>query len=193
MKQLCGGWASQVALVVKKPPANAEDVRDVGLIPGSGRFPGGEHGNPLQYSCLENPMDRGAWRGCSPWGHKEAGMNGTAWHACTHALLSDLDGTKICSSWECDCIFGCDYILIPVRLKFVFAHLTISPNTALGFLFLALFFTWQRYMCCQWWDRFRKFSKYVAFVSHRNAEINECGCQFVPLIMAPKKRKRFIA
>ena len=76
----------------------------------------------------------------------------------SNALLSDLDITKICSSWECDCIFGCDYILIPVGLKFVFAHLTISPNTALGFLFLALFFTWQRYMCCQWWDRFRKFS-----------------------------------
>ena len=43
-------------------PANAGDVRDVGLIPGSGRFPGGGHGNPLQYSCPENPMDRGAWQ-----------------------------------------------------------------------------------------------------------------------------------
>ena len=49
------------ALVVKNPPANAGDIRDVGLIPGLGRFPGGEHGNPLQYFCLENPMDRGAW------------------------------------------------------------------------------------------------------------------------------------
>ena len=54
--------ASQVALVVKKNlPANAGDVRDVGLIPGSGRSPGEGHGKPLQYSCLENPMDRGAW------------------------------------------------------------------------------------------------------------------------------------
>ena len=53
--------ASQVALIVKNPPANAGDVRDSGLIPGSGRSPGGGHGNPLQYSCLENPMDRGAW------------------------------------------------------------------------------------------------------------------------------------
>ena len=51
----------QVALVVKNLPANA-DVRDIGSIPGSGRFPGGGHGNLLQYSCLENPMDRGAWR-----------------------------------------------------------------------------------------------------------------------------------
>ena len=54
-------WASQLALVVKNPPASAGDVRDLGLIPGSGRSPGGGHGNPLQYSCLENPMDRGAW------------------------------------------------------------------------------------------------------------------------------------
>ena len=53
--------ASQVALVVKTLPANAGDIRDVGLIPGSERSPKGEHGNPLQYSCLENPMDRGAW------------------------------------------------------------------------------------------------------------------------------------
>ena len=54
--------ASQVVLVVKNPPANAGNIKDVGLIPGSGRSPGGGHGNPLQYSCLENPMDRGAWR-----------------------------------------------------------------------------------------------------------------------------------
>ena len=48
--------------LVKNSSASAGDTRDVGLIPGSGRFPGGEHGNPFQYSCLENPMDRGAWR-----------------------------------------------------------------------------------------------------------------------------------
>ena len=51
-----------VALMVKDPPANAGDVRDTGSIPGSGRSPGGGHGNPLQYSCLENPVDRGAWQ-----------------------------------------------------------------------------------------------------------------------------------
>ena len=43
-------------------PANAGDIRDTGSIPGSGRAPGEGHGNPLQYSCLENPMGRGAWR-----------------------------------------------------------------------------------------------------------------------------------
>ena len=48
--------------MVKNPPANAGDIKDVGSIPGSGRSPGGGYGNPLQYSCLENPMDRGAWR-----------------------------------------------------------------------------------------------------------------------------------
>ena len=51
-----------MALVVKSLPVNAGDIRDMGLIPGLGRSPGEGHGNPLQYSCLENPMDRGAWR-----------------------------------------------------------------------------------------------------------------------------------
>ena len=54
--------ASQVALVVENLPANAGDVRDMGLIPGSGRYPGGGHGNQLQYFCLENPIDRGTWK-----------------------------------------------------------------------------------------------------------------------------------
>ena len=47
---------------VKNLPANAGDVGDVGSIPGSGRSPGGGNGNPLQYSCLKNPNDRGAWQ-----------------------------------------------------------------------------------------------------------------------------------
>ena len=55
-------WASQVALVVKRPPASAGNITGVGLIPGLGRSPGEGHGNPVQCSCLENPMDRGAWR-----------------------------------------------------------------------------------------------------------------------------------
>ena len=52
--------ASQVALILKNPPANAADIRDMDSFPGTGRSPGGGGGNPLQYSCLENPMDRGA-------------------------------------------------------------------------------------------------------------------------------------
>ena len=58
-----------VGLMVKNLPANAGDTRDVGSIPGSGRVPGEENGNPLQYSCLGNPMDRGAWQ-ARDWGHK---------------------------------------------------------------------------------------------------------------------------
>ena len=49
---------SQIVLVVKNPPANGGDIRDASTIPGSGRCPGGGHGKPLQYSCLENPMDK---------------------------------------------------------------------------------------------------------------------------------------
>ena len=52
--------ASQVVLMVKTLPANAGDMKDPGLIPGSGKSPGGGYANPLQYSCLENPTDRGA-------------------------------------------------------------------------------------------------------------------------------------
>ena len=77
--------ASQVALVVKNLPANAGDARDMGLILGSGRSPGGEHGNPLQYSCLENPMDRGAW-----WATdnrvKESDTTEVTWYACSQAI-----------------------------------------------------------------------------------------------------------
>ena len=58
----CNPWASQVALVVKNLDTNTGDIRDTGVIPGSGRSPGEGHGNPLQYSCLESPMDRGAWQ-----------------------------------------------------------------------------------------------------------------------------------
>ena len=55
-------WASQVALVVKNLPAKARDIRDPSSLSGSGRCPGGGHSNPLHHSCLENPVDRGAWR-----------------------------------------------------------------------------------------------------------------------------------
>ena len=61
MPQIVLYCISQMELVVKNMPANAGDVRDGGLTPELGRSPGGGHGNPLQYSCLENPMDRGAW------------------------------------------------------------------------------------------------------------------------------------
>ena len=76
--------ASQVALVAKNLPANAGDV-DVGSIPGLGRSPGGGHGNPLQYSFLENPVDRGAWQAtvhgvAKSWTRLK--QLSTAWHIC---------------------------------------------------------------------------------------------------------------
>ena len=73
-----------MALMVKNLPANVGEVRDVGLIPGLGRTPGGGHGNPLQYSCQENPMDRGAWQ--APQGHKGSDTTEATQHAAhTHA------------------------------------------------------------------------------------------------------------
>ena len=55
-------WASSVVLVLKNPPAKAGDVRNMGSTPELGRSPGGRHGNPLHYSCLEKSMHRGAWQ-----------------------------------------------------------------------------------------------------------------------------------
>ena len=66
--------ASQVALVVKNLPANAGDIRDAGSTPGLGRSPGEGQGNPLQYSCLENPTDKRSVVGYSPWGCAESDM-----------------------------------------------------------------------------------------------------------------------
>ena len=64
-----------MVLVVKNPSVSAGDIRDMSSIPGLGRFPGGGHGNPLQYSCLENPMDGGAWQagGLQSMGSKRVG------------------------------------------------------------------------------------------------------------------------
>ena len=66
--------------MVKNLSANARNVKDSGSIPGSGKSPGGEHGNPLQHSCLENPVDRGAWWGQSI-GLKEPDMTEGMEHA----------------------------------------------------------------------------------------------------------------
>ena len=63
-----------MALAVKNLPAYAGDIRDTGLIPELGRSPVGGHGNSLQYSCLENPMDRGAWQAIQSMGSQELDM-----------------------------------------------------------------------------------------------------------------------
>ena len=92
--------ASQVALVVKNLPASAGDVRDSGLIPGLGRSPGGGNGNPLQYSCLENPMDRGAWQATV---HRVAKsrtwMKRLSTHACLHLTTFQNRNLLVAKSW----------------------------------------------------------------------------------------------
>ena len=69
--------------MVKNLPDSAGDIRDMGSTPGSERFPGGGHGNPFWYSCLENPMDRMSLADHSPWGHKELDMTEVTEHTCT--------------------------------------------------------------------------------------------------------------
>ena len=71
--------------MVKNPLANAGDVRDSGLIPGSGRSPGGGHGNPFQYCCQENPMDKGAWWAIQSMGLKRVRYNRATKHSTAHA------------------------------------------------------------------------------------------------------------
>ena len=93
----------QVALVVKNPPANTGDVRGAGLIPGSEKFPGGRHGNPLQYSCLENPMDRGAWRATVHGVTKS--QTWPKWFSTAHSVTG-IEGwrcySKCCGPWSRD-------------------------------------------------------------------------------------------
>ena len=83
--------ASQVVLVVRNPPTNARDIRDTGSIPGLGGSPGEGHGSPLQYSCLENPMDRGYWRDT---------VHGVAKSGTTQATIHTL-GTSGKSACQC--------------------------------------------------------------------------------------------
>ena len=77
-------WGFPSGSVVKNPPANTRDAEDEGLIPRSGRSPGGGNGNPLQYSCPESPMDRGAWW-AAVYGAAELD---TTEHTPTHNLIS---------------------------------------------------------------------------------------------------------
>ena len=73
--------------MIKNPPANAGNVRDTGLIHGSGRSPGGGHGNPLQYACLENSHGQRSLAGYTPLGHKELDMTEMTEHAHMHMYL----------------------------------------------------------------------------------------------------------
>ena len=83
MDDKLNAWAFQVGLSVKNLPARAGEVRVLGSIPGSGRSPGGGHGNSVQYSCLENPHGQRSLAGYSPWGHKELDTTEATEHACS--------------------------------------------------------------------------------------------------------------
>ena len=89
--------ASQVVLVIKNLPANAGDLRDKGLIPGSGRSPGGGHGNPLQYGCLQNPTDRGTWWAVVRKVRKSGNMTEVTWH--TTGIVGTPDIPMV--AWVC--------------------------------------------------------------------------------------------
>ena len=91
-------WSPQLALKVKNPPANAGDKRDSGSVPGSGRFPREGSGNPLQYSCLDNPMDRGAWRATV---HRVAKSRTHLKLRSTHALMHSISfaGSSVPCPW----------------------------------------------------------------------------------------------
>ena len=83
--------------MVKNPPVNVGNRRDVGWIPGSGRSPGGAHGNPLQCSCLENPTDRGAWRATAHRAAKESDMAEHTGHTSGQPRLSGTGyGVQFC-------------------------------------------------------------------------------------------------
>ena len=76
-----------MVLMVKNPPANAGDITDADLIPGSDRSPGAGHGNPFQYSCLENPTDGGAWWWATVHGIAELDMTEATQHTAPRPLL----------------------------------------------------------------------------------------------------------
>ena len=80
-------------------PANVGHIKDMGSISGLDRFPGAGNGNPLQCSCLENPIDRGTWQATVPGGHKESDTIEMTWHACT-PLTSQQQSTKAFSHLE---------------------------------------------------------------------------------------------
>ena len=82
--------------MVKNLPANARDEKDVGLIPGLGRSPGGGHDNLLQYACLENPTGRGAWR-ATVHGVTESDRTEATWHTSTHTEADLILGRKFIS------------------------------------------------------------------------------------------------
>ena len=131
--------AFQVAIVVKNPPANARDIRDIGLIPGSGRSSGLGNGNPLQYYCLENPMGRGAWCATQSMGSQRVrhSWNDLA-HTQTHfayKLNKQCDIQNWCTSFPIltQFIFPCLVLIIASWPIYRFLRRQVSLS-GIGFL-----------------------------------------------------------
>ena len=102
---------TQVALVINNLPVSAGNLRDSDLIPGLGRSPGGGHGNPLQYSCLENPMDRGAWWATvhsitKSWTWLKLGCTHTHTHTHPHTNHVFFIPSSVDGPWGCFCVLA---------------------------------------------------------------------------------------
>ena len=105
---------------VKNPPPNARDEGDVGSVPGWGRSPGGGHGNPLQYSCLENPMDRGAWQAIVHRHHRKSDMTEATWH--TGTLVENYAVARVSLAFMPELVLGLGE-----------HHFTLWPANSLSF------------------------------------------------------------
>ena len=120
-----------VVLVGKKSPVNAGDVRETGSVPGLGIFPGGGHGNPLHYCCLENLIDRGAWqatvRGIAKSGTWLKQLRG---HSNPHTVTLQFRNVKACSHWSSSpCpfyLFPFPWLLIPRVVSYYSPHAHFS-------------------------------------------------------------------
>ena len=129
-------WASQVALVVKNPPANTRNVMRRGFNPWVGKIPGGGHGNLLQHSCLENPMDRGAWwavfqRVAKSWTRLK-------WLS-THILVCTEEGPlETCYCIHCGSLLQVEFFpthYIGARRKYSLVLVSMQPVLHLGTCF----------------------------------------------------------
>ena len=120
-----------MALMVKNPAANARDIRDPGSTPGSGRSPGEGHGNPLQYFCLENPRDRGAWQATAHGVvQSRTQLSNLAWCGVGRSFHSQNSG-KVLRSRKCE---GSSFEGFIVSLTGWRLPSVLLPNDHLGFL-----------------------------------------------------------
>ena len=149
--------------MVKNPPAKAGDVRDESSIPGSRRYPGEGHGNPLQCSCLKNPMDRGAWRAAVPGvTHSRARLSG--WHFRFFSRRGVSSVLKFFIVFNFNLTWFHDYFLIQRMFKsyfntyhlfcsfslFIFALSLWDQSKYCLELHLGKVFRWQTQVLCVW-------------------------------------------